>query len=72
MSICEELGLSRDELDGLDLEWMEDTGSSDSTVYGYYAYVPAHTPTVILARNGWSVGEKIDVSVSAFEDDSWN
>lgn len=70
MSAWEELGLSEEEFDELDLQWDEDTGGAGEMVYGYVSYVPEHTPAHILQRNDWAVGDTLEVSVNAFDDEN--
>lgn len=66
MTAWEELELSKDEFDSLDLTWEENVGSKGEMVYEYYSYVPSHTPVEILERKGWKVGDLIQVSIGAF------
>lgn len=67
MSISEELNVSEDELEEMDLQWEEETGNSGEGRYGYYAYITESAPEAVLARNGWKVGDVVRVGPSAFE-----
>lgn len=71
MSVFEELSLSEEEYEMLDLEWEEDRGHGDEVIYSYYTYVPEHTPDKILRRNQWTVGQKIEVSPNAFDEEEY-
>ncbi|WP_370553397.1 hypothetical protein [Edwardsiella tarda] len=69
MSAWVELGLSEEEFNDLNFEWFENTGSSGEATYGFFSYIPEHTPEEILQRNGWSVGNMVEVSLNAFDDE---
>ncbi|WP_447874230.1 hypothetical protein [Serratia fonticola] len=69
MSAWEELALSEEEYDTLDIEWQEDRGNSGEMAYSYYAYVPENTSEHILSRNRWVVGQRIEVSLNAFDEE---
>lgn len=69
MSAWVELELSEEEFNDIGFEWFENTGSSDEATYGFFAYIPEHTPEEILQRNGWSVGDMVAVSLNAFDDE---
>ena len=53
------LGLSDDQLEELNIEFHEDTGSSGEVTYSYYFYVPESTSEEILESKGWEIGELI-------------
>ncbi|WP_417356614.1 MULTISPECIES: hypothetical protein [Gammaproteobacteria] len=67
--VADELGITHDELIELDVEFLEDMGSSGEMVYGYYFVVPEHASPEILAKTGWSVGQTVEVSLNAFDSD---
>lgn len=58
--LAEYLGLTLEELEDLDVEFLPDTGSSGEMIYSYYFTVPENVPDEILERVGWSVGESIN------------
>lgn len=69
MSVWGELALSEEEYDALDIEWEENRGNSGEMAYSYYAHVPENTPAHILSRNHWVVGQRIEVSLNAFDEE---
>ena len=54
------LGITDDQLDELNLEMHEDTGSSGEMVYSYYFYVPENTSQEILEITGWEPGQLVN------------
>lgn len=62
------LNISDDQLDELNLELLENTGSSGETVYSYYFYVPMDVPAEILELTGWVPGQMIDgIPINVFD-----
>ncbi len=53
------LGITDDQLEELDLELLEDTGSSGEMVYSYYFYAPENMSSEIKELTGWKPGQHI-------------
>lgn len=66
--LAEELGLTDEEVESLDLEFHTNTGNSGQMPYNYYFEVPEGAPVEILEKKGWKIGETIEVSLSALDD----
>ena len=59
-----------DEFDSLDIEYMEDEGSSGDMIYSYHFEVPQETSQELLEVMNWSKGQSLcDIPVSTFEDE---
>ncbi|MDF3917504.1 hypothetical protein P3W43_01400 [Salinicola salarius] len=67
--LAEELGLTVEEVEevGISNILESDSGSSGEMPYGYYFYVPKDTPQSVLDKKGWSVEDRVDVSLNAFD-----
>lgn len=64
------LGITDAQLEELNLEFHEDTGSSGEMVYSYYFYVPDNTPQKILEITGWKPGQLINgIPVNVFDEE---
>jgi hypothetical protein len=53
------LELTDEEFDIMDISFQEDTGSSGEMTYSYYFNVPENTPTEVLNRKQWKVGQPV-------------
>ncbi|KAA0020733.1 hypothetical protein F0A16_02795 [Salinicola corii] len=62
-------GLTAQDVDEVDIEELlqEDTGSSGEMVYSLYFNVPENTPAHILAKTGWEIGDRVEVSQHVFD-----
>lgn len=62
-TISNYLEMTEESYESLNLEWLEDTGSSGEGVYEYYAYIPedadADADPDLLKEMGWEPGQKI-------------
>jgi len=64
------LGISDEQLEELDLEIHEDTGSSGEMVYSFWLELPEYITEEIMSITGWKPGQVISgIPVSVFEGD---
>lgn len=67
--LSEYLGITEEQLDELDPEFHEDSGSSGDMVYSFYFNVPEGASEEVLEATGWKVGDLInDIPTSLFDD----
>lgn len=69
--LAEYLELTDEDLEEMgidDEDILPDEGSSGETVYSYYFNVPEDTPDHILAKKGWSLGERVEIDLNYFDD----
>jgi hypothetical protein len=59
-NIAKYLGISDEQLEEIDIEFNEDTGSSGETVYSYWFYVPANISDEIIEHTGWKPNQLIN------------
>ncbi|MGL4473978.1 MAG: ATP-binding protein, partial [Shewanella sp.] len=60
-----------DNFDSLDIEYLDDEGSSGDMIYSQYFYVPDDVSEELLEAMGWSNGQKIgDIPTHIFSDES--
>lgn len=67
--LADYLGITEEELDDLDIELHEDTGSSGEMVYGYYFEVSDTLSEELLEEMGWTPGQTIYVPLNVVNDD---
>lgn len=58
--VAKYLGLSNDQLEELEIEFIPDTGSSGSMVYSYWFNVPENVSQEILDVTGWKPNQLIN------------
>ncbi|WNC67540.1 ATP-binding protein [Thalassotalea nanhaiensis] len=58
-TLAEYLDLTEEELESMDLTLEENTGHSGEMVYSFYFNVPEGTPTYILEKKGWQIGQSV-------------
>ena len=68
--LADYLGLTDDELDELDIELYEDTGSSGEMVYSFWFEVPENISEEIKESTGWEPGQVITgIPINVVNDD---
>jgi len=68
--LSEYLGLTDEQLEEMDIEFNEDSGSSGDTVYSYWFTVPENIPHEILEVTGWKAGQLINgIPTNVFDED---
>lgn len=67
--LSDQLGLTEEELQELDLEIHENAGSSGEMIYGYYFVVSESIPPEILEKTTWNIGDTVNIPINAMDDD---
>lgn len=69
--LAEYLELTDEELEDMGLDEDDiypDEGNSGEMIYSYYFNVPENTPDHILAKKNWSLGQRVEIDLSYFDD----
>lgn len=71
-TISDYLEMTEESYESMNLEWLEDTGSSGEMVYECYAYIPEDADPDLLEEMGWKPGQKITAPLWAFDEPDYD
>lgn len=70
-ALADYFNLTEEQVNEMDIELHENTGSTGEMPYSLYFYVPQSTPQEVLEEKGWEVGQLItDIPTNIFDSEN--